>query len=151
MQNKFIETIIGGLVLIIALSFFFYAYNVADVSNKAGGYKISARFEQIDDVTIGTDVRIGGIKIGTVVNNKLDLQTYQAILYFNIEDEVKVPADSIAAIVSSGLLGRKYVSINPGAEDRMLSNGDEIIHTQSSVNLETLIGKFIFSQNSESL
>jgi phospholipid/cholesterol/gamma-HCH transport system substrate-binding protein len=148
MGKNIVETIVGSLVLGVAIFFFSYAYRIGGVNETLGGYSLVAKFEQIDGVSIGTDIRIGGIKVGSITKDYLDKDTYQAILELNINHDVKIPTDSIASVVSSGLLGKKYISISPGAELAMLSDNGEIIHTQSSVNLETLIGKFMFSNNS---
>ena len=144
MKHNIFETIVGFLILLITIIFFLFAKNEANIEDNIDGYIITARFDNIDGINPGSDVRLSGIKIGNVASYKLDLETYEAVVKFNIKDKVKLPMDSIASVVSSGLLGKKYVSIDPGAEDIYLKAGEDIIYTQSSLNIESLIGKFLF-------
>lgn len=106
------------------------------------GYKLSAEFDKIDGISVGSDVKIGGIKIGTVLEQTLNPETYRAKLVIGVKSDIKLPLDSSAEIASEGLLGGKYVNLTPGAESDMLKDGGAIEYTQSSVNLEELLGKF---------
>jgi phospholipid/cholesterol/gamma-HCH transport system substrate-binding protein len=146
MKGNIIETLMGALVILLAFGFVIFAYNSAgsNVSTKKS-YSLIAKFEQADGISTGVDVKIGGIKIGAVTGQYLDPETYLATLTMAIDDKIKLPIDSSAQIVSEGLLGGKYIAIIPGAEDEMFKSKGEIKYTQSSVNLETLIGKFIFN------
>ena len=94
-------------------------------------------------------MRIGGVKVGTVTDQSLDPQTFLAVVTFHIAGEVKLPKDSSAQITASGLLGDMYVSIQPGADEEILSAGDELTHTQGAVDLVSLIGRMIFSQTNQ--
>jgi phospholipid/cholesterol/gamma-HCH transport system substrate-binding protein len=150
MSKNIFETLTGALVLVVAVWFlaFFMAKNtIVGVANDH--YLLTAKFEQADGISVGTPVRIGGVKIGVVTAEELDLENYFAIIKFSIEKKIKIPQDSSAKIASEGLIGGKYLSIVPGADDKMLTSGEEIRFTQSSINLENLIGKMIFSQESE--
>lgn len=144
MKANAIETIMGALVLIVAIGFAVTAYESSSIRPQ-NGYSLSARFESVDGVGLGSDVRIGGIKIGSVTSQNLDAQTYEAVLGINIQSGIDIPDDSSAAIVSDGLLGSKYVGITPGGSEDMLKDGGKLTLTQSSVNLEQLIGKVMFS------
>jgi len=144
MDKNIVETLMGALVLVVAGIFIAIAYKSGNFNTGESGYPITAKFEGVDGITIGSDVRIAGIKIGTVTGQTLDVNDYMAQMTLNIDDEVKIPLDSSAAIVSEGLLGSKYVSITPGAEEEFLKSGEEVEITQSSVNLEALLGKFGF-------
>jgi phospholipid/cholesterol/gamma-HCH transport system substrate-binding protein len=95
---------------------------------------------------MGADVRVSGIKVGKVLEQSLDPETYRAEVRFSVMSDVELPTDSSAAVVSSGLLGGKYLALVPGGDDQLLQEGGEITLTQSSVNIEDLIGKYIFSQ-----
>lgn len=146
MNRNIVETITGAVVVIIAILFVAFAHDTVKIINKPSEtYKIEAKFENSDGIMVGSDVRIGGIKIGVVSNQWLESQSYLANIEMTIDDDVKLPKDSSAQILSSGLLGSKYVSLVPGADDRLLENRDQIKFTQSSVNIENLIGKFMFS------
>jgi phospholipid/cholesterol/gamma-HCH transport system substrate-binding protein len=144
MQKNVLETLMGAVVLAVAGGFLFFAYKGSEVRVEEG-YAVTANFSNIAGITLGSDVRIGGIKVGTVTNLALDPETYDAVARINIHNGTDIPKDSTASIVSSGLLGDKYIQISPGGDDAMLKSGEKINYTQSSVNLEELIGKFMFS------
>lgn len=147
MNKNFIETIIGLLVIALAITFFSFAYKVAGVKKLDHAYQVRAAFDQVEGVIIGSDVMVSGIKVGTVSDLKLNTDNYNAEMFISIRDEYKLPIDSSARIVSSGLLGGKYVELQAGADEEMLKEGDTIQYTQSSVNLETLLGKFMFNSS----
>ncbi len=145
MNRNLIETLIGFLVLLIAAIFFFFSYKIADVRKLEKTYELKAKFDQVEGITVGSDVAISGIKVGTVNDLTLDESSYSALMTIAIRNSVKIPSDSSAKIVSQGILGGKYVSIEAGADAEMLENGDQIQYTQSSLNLEGLISKFAFN------
>ncbi len=142
-NNNYFEIIVGTFVLLCAAFFFFDSYSSAKISHE-GGYFLIAKFDNADGINNGSDVKISGVKIGVVEDQSLDKETFRATLKINIDPSIKIPADSSAKIASEGLLGSKYLAISPGGDEENLSNGDEIIFTQSSVNFEDLLGKFIF-------
>jgi phospholipid/cholesterol/gamma-HCH transport system substrate-binding protein len=147
MNKSVIETLTGAFVLGVAAWFLsVFLYKNADLDINAKNYLVNAKFEQAEGISTGSSVRIGGIKIGVITGLELDPNTYYAIVQMSIREEVKIPTDSTAKIVSDGLLGSKYLSIIPGAEDEMVLPNGEIRFTQSSVNLETLIGKMMFGK-----
>ncbi len=129
------ETIVGAIVVIIAAAFMLYAYDVSGKSLGRDSYLVDAVFGRVDGITIGSDVRIAGVKVGSVAANRLDMKTYEADLQLSIEDSVLIPDDSVAKIVSDGFLGGAHVSIEPGASEDMLVAGDKITITQGSVDL----------------
>lgn len=139
------ETIMGAAVLGVAAYFFATAYQHSGAGSASDGYDISAKFSDITGIGIGSDVRVGGVKIGSVQSLELDAKSYQAQLNMRVSSAVPLPADSSAAIVGESLLGGKFVALTPGAEEEMLGEGGVIEYTQSSVSLEQLLGKFIFS------
>ncbi|AIL65305.1 putative phospholipid ABC transporter-binding protein mlaD [Rickettsiales bacterium Ac37b] len=147
MKDNFTETLIGALVLIIAGTFTFFAYQWGDVKPVSNGYTVKAKFERVDGITLGSDVSIAGVKVGTVTKQTLDVKSYLAVVEMSINGEIKIPKDSSAQIASSGLIGGKYIDITPGSAPQLLKSGETIEYTQSSVNLETLIGKMIFNSN----
>lgn len=147
MPRNVVETLLGAAVLVVALGFLAWAYGRSDAGDP-GGYTLKAKFDRVDGLETGGDVRMSGIKIGKVLSQALDPQTYRAEVTFSVRNGIELPSDSSAAIVSSGLLGGKYLSLVPGGDDRQLQDGGEITLTQSSVNLEDLIGRYIFSGQS---
>ncbi len=144
MKRNAIETIIGAVVLVIAAVFVVFAYSSADIA-AVRGYEVTAKFDRVDGVRDGTDVRLSGIKVGSVVGQTLEPDTYFAVLTLSIDNAIQLPTDTSAKIVSDGLLGGKYVALEPGADETMLKNGGEITHTQSAINIEDLVSRYIFS------
>lgn len=149
MARSIVETILGALVLLVACGFLFWAYGRSNIGNP-NGYELVARFNQADGIDIGADARISGVRVGTVTAKSLDPQTFRAEVRFSVQNDIKLPVDSSAAIASSSLIGGKYLSIVPGGDDRDLAPGEAITLTQSSVSLEDLIGRYIFSQGASS-
>jgi len=144
MSRSLVETVLGAVVLVVALGFLVYAYTTSDVADP-GGYRVEAAFSSIGGVRTGSDVRVAGIKVGEVVRSELNPQTYEAVLELSIASDVELPFDSSARIASEGLLGGQFVELQPGAEMDMLQPGDAITFTQSAISLEDLIGRFVFS------
>ena len=138
------ELAAGAVVLVVALGFLAYAVAHTGRGGMAGEL-LHARFERIDGLSPGAEVRIGGVKVGSVIASRLDPQTFQAMVDFTVASDVHLPSDSSAAISSDGLLGGKYVAIVPGGETATIPAGGSLSVTQSAVNIEDLLGKFIFS------
>jgi len=145
MGRNLVETLMGAVVLAVAGIFLVFAYSRADVG-EVRGYVLKANFDRVDGVKPGADVRISGIKIGSVLSQKLDPKTYLAEMRMSIDPSVKVPKDSAVKILMSGLLGDTYLSISPGGDDQMLKDGDEIQYTQGSVDIISLVGQAVFGK-----
>ena len=143
MSRSLVETLLGAVVLAVAIGFVVFAYTRSSVAT-VSGYEITARFDRVDGLADGADVRVGGIKIGSVIEQRLDPASYRAVLRMSIEETVRLPADSTAAVASEGLLGGKFIDVQPGGDDVMLADGGRIEFTQSSLLLEELIGRFAF-------
>lgn len=150
MSQNIMETIIGTLVIVVAITFFYSAYKTTEVTQFKGGYYLTAKFERADGLNLGSDVKIGGIKIGKVTAQDIDSKSFQAIVTLNIQKDIQLPSDTSASIVSSGLLGEKYINLVPGSDDSYLKNNNAIQYTQSSINFEDLLGKFIFNSAQQS-
>lgn len=144
MKRSVIETVLGAVVLVLAGFFLVFSYRTANIS-KVSGYDITASFSGIGGLAVGDDVRIGGVRIGSVNNVALDDKTYLAVVTMSINPSVKLPDDTAAIISSDSLLGGRYLEIQPGASDEMLKPGQQIKYTQAPQNLEQLLGKFIFN------
>jgi phospholipid/cholesterol/gamma-HCH transport system substrate-binding protein len=145
MNRNAVETVMGGVVLVVAAVFLFFAYTTAQVS-AISGYQLHAKFGNADGLKDGGDVRISGIKVGSIVSQSLDPKTFQAVVTMSVDPSIKLSTDSVAQITSSGLLGDKYISISPGNEDEMIPPGGNITYTQAAMSLENLIGQVIYSQ-----
>jgi phospholipid/cholesterol/gamma-HCH transport system substrate-binding protein len=139
------EIAAGVAVILIAASFLGYA--VANSGRSTGGsfYPLHANFQSIDGLTIGSDVRVAGVKVGSVLASAVDPTTFQANVTLQVADTIKLPKDSAAAVTSDGLLGGKYLSLTAGGDEATIPPGGQITITQGSVSLEELLGKFIFS------
>ena len=144
MRGNVIETVMGAVVIVVAGLFLVFAYNTSQ-RRAVSGYELSAEFSRIDGIRQGSDVRISGIKIGSVAAEELDPKTFLAVVRMSIDPSVKLPDDTVAEIISAGLLGDKYMSLVPGGSDVVIPPGGRIKYTQSSVSLESLIGQTIFS------
>ncbi|MDX1923743.1 MAG: outer membrane lipid asymmetry maintenance protein MlaD [Rickettsiaceae bacterium] len=149
MKQNTLETILGFAVILTALIFLFYSYSQKN-KDSYEEYHLAAKFDSIDGIINGSDVQIAGIIVGRVSSLTLDPETYSAIATLSIAKHIQIPTDSRASVSSSGFLGGKYISITPGGDDEFLKDGGQIKYTQSSINLESLIGKFMYSGNAGS-
>lgn len=143
MRGTLVETLIGAVVLLVAAWFLYFAYSRTEMG-PVGGYQVSARFDKVGDLGSGADVKLSGIKIGTVVSQTLDPATFEAVVRMGIQSDVKLPEDTSAKIAAAGLLGGSYVMLEPGGSEEMLANGDTISYTQGAVDLMGLLGRFIY-------
>jgi len=140
------ELAAGAVVLVIAAVFLGYAVlhsGRGDVA--AEGQRLTARFDRIDGLVSGADVRLAGVKVGTVTATRIDPESFSAEVSMRIDRSLRLPSDSSAEVTSEGLLGGKYISIVPGGSETLLADGGRITETQGSVSLESLLGRFIFS------
>lgn len=140
-QNNIAETIIGALVIAVAVGF------LAFIATRTGtgslsGYEVNARLPKVDGLGVGTDVRLAGIKIGTVTDLTLDPKTYLVTVHMNIREDIKIPADSSVLVTSAGFLGSQYLSITPGGEDKMMVAGGFFENAQGSIDVMNLVGRF---------
>ena len=143
MRRNAVETVLGAVVLLVAGMFVYFAYNTAQVKT-IDGYNIKASFFKIGGLTTGSDVRINGIKVGTVTNARLDPETFDAVIEMSIKPDIKLPTDTIAAIGSEGIVGGKYVRITPGSAKETISENGSISETKDFRSLEDQVGEIIF-------
>ncbi|MFZ4601071.1 MAG: outer membrane lipid asymmetry maintenance protein MlaD [Caulobacterales bacterium] len=132
------ETLVGAIVALVAIGFLAFALARAGAGEASGGYRLVASFDRVDGVAIGSDVRMSGVKVGTVSSVALDAADYRAKLTIAVDPAIKVPMDSTAKIATDGLLGGAFVSIEPGGAADMLPAGGQFENTQGSVDLITL-------------
>lgn len=148
MKRSIIETALGAVVILVAISFLMFSINTAKVG-KVSGYELNARFSGIGGLGVGDDVLISGVKVGSVIAVTLDPETFLALVKMSIDDGVKVPTDTAALISSESLLGGRYLALEPGADEENLKPGGMIEYTQAPQNLEQLLGQFIFSMGND--
>ena len=134
MKTNLFETAVGAVVIAAAVAFLIFAYSRSDFGADKG-YPLVAEFGRIDGVELGADVRMAGVKIGSVGEPEINPQTYQARVQINITTDVPIPEDSAAKISFDGLLGGSYVAIEPGGSEDMLAAGDRIMFTQGAVDI----------------
>jgi phospholipid/cholesterol/gamma-HCH transport system substrate-binding protein len=144
MGRNLIETLMGAVVLVVAGFFVVFAYSSTNV-RPVRGYNVVAKFERVDGLGIGADVRLSGIKVGTVVDQRLEPNTFLAVVTLSLDAQVRLPTDTVAQITSEGLLGSNFVSLVPGADEKVIAPGGEVRFTQAPVNLVQMLGKFIFN------
>jgi len=144
MRRNVIETVMGGVVLIVAAMFVGIAFQSGTVT-APGGYQLIAKFDDASGLGPGSEVRMSGVKIGTVHSQDLDQETFYAVVTLNISDSYKMPRDTSARIIADGLLGSNFIALEPGGDEEMLEPGEEITFTQGSINVVDLLGRFIFS------
>jgi phospholipid/cholesterol/gamma-HCH transport system substrate-binding protein len=143
LRDNLAEALVGLLVVLLAAWFVAYAWSRTGGGAKAGGVEVAALFPNASGVNVGTDVRVAGLKVGSVTALALDPQSYQVKVSISFEPSVKLPADSTAAITSEGLLGATFIAFTPGGSTAPLKSGDTITDTQGSLDLMSLIGQFI--------
>lgn len=137
------EILAGGAVLAAAIAFVVYAGQATGLASPAAGTTLNASFRSLEGVQIGTDVRLAGVKIGTVSDVTLNPDTFRADTELSLRSDVELPDDSAAVISSEGLLGGNFVEILPGGSPFAYADGDEVIDTQGAVSLVQLMMRFV--------
>ncbi len=143
------EVLVGGAVLACAIAFGVYASQSTGLSQGGNGYQLEASFRSLEGVGVGTDVRLAGVKIGTVTGVDLNPDTYRADTTFTIRDGILVPDDSAIVISSEGLLGGNFVEVMPGGSPFYFEPGDQVEDTQGAVSLISLLVKFVAGDGGE--
>ena len=152
MYNRSVEIMVGIFVALGLAALFMLAMRVSNLSafSQAGGYDVSARFDNIGGLKVRSPVTMAGVLVGRVAAIELDDKTYEAgVRVSPFPQYDQLPTDTSASIFTSGLLGEQYIGLEAGGEESFLTNGDEIRLTQSAIVLEQLIGQFLYSQAAE--
>ena len=143
MKINILDAFLGFTVLLITGLFLFYVYITLDSKLfKSDGFRLHARFENIDGIVTGSKVKLSGVDIGTVKSISLEPESYYAFITMNFDKKFSFPDDTEASVQLEGLLGGSYISILPGGSDVMLLNDQEILYTQGSTSLLNLMLKF---------
>jgi phospholipid/cholesterol/gamma-HCH transport system substrate-binding protein len=142
---------VGIFVTIGIAAVVFLALRVGNLTaiGSAPGYHLEAKFDNIGGLKLRAPVKAAGVVVGRVESVRLDPKTYQAVVAMRINPGYQFTADTIASILTSGLLGEVYVGLDAGGDTKMLADGDTIGKTQSAVVLEKMIGQFLFDKASE--
>ena len=150
MAENTAEVVVGGVVVAAAAGFLIYASQFAGLGGGGGsGYELTANFRSIEGVSVGTDIRLAGVKVGTVTGIDLNPATFRADAVFAIQDGLELPDDTAAVVASEGLLGGTFIELLPGGSPFNLEAGAEIIDTESSVSLIQLLLKFVSGSGDE--
>lgn len=144
MANNVLETVIGAVVIAVAAIFVVFVYQAADIA-PSGGYALTAKFDKIDGLNVGADVRMSGIHIGKVTGTALEQPSLLAVVQMNIREGVGIPDDSAVRILTEGLMGDTYLAVEPGGGIDNLASGSQFRFAQGSVNLIDLVGQAIYS------
>src|SRR3569833_396092 len=140
-QNNVAETLLGAVVVAVAVAFLVFAY-MRTGAGSLSGYEVNARLPKADGLAVGTDVRLAGIKIGTVTDLTLDPKTYLVTVHMSVRNDVKLPVDSSVLVTQAGFLGGQYLSITPGGDDKMMAAGSYFENAQGSIDVMGLVNRF---------
>ena len=149
MRTSLVETAVGAVVILIAAAFFTFAYSTSGAGTGSGGVRLVAEFENASGINIGSDVRMAGIKIGTVTSQRLNPENFQANLTLSVDPTVPLPDDSTAKVTSEGILGATFVAIEPGGSEVKLKDGDTITYTQGAIDIWSLVSQYMFSSGTK--
>jgi len=148
-DNTITEVLVGAAVMAVAVGFFLYAAGSTGAGPAGGSYEMSASFRSADGIAVGSEVRLAGVRVGSVTGMALNPETFRAETSFSIRDDIELPDDSAIAISSEGLLGGNFVEIIPGGSPFTYAPGDRIMDTQGSVSLITLLMRFVAGDGEE--
>jgi phospholipid/cholesterol/gamma-HCH transport system substrate-binding protein len=143
MRDQIAETLVGAVVLAVAAAFLAYSLTAAERGAGGAGYPLTARFGSVDGLATGADVRLSGVKVGSVSGIRLDPATYAAVVTFTVDEEVQIPTDSSASLKNEGLLGGVFLEIEPGADETMIQAGGELEYGQGAIDVIRLLSEFV--------
>ena len=150
-ETKISEVLVGGLVLVVAAGFLLYSSGTIGLHRAGGSYDLHASFRSAEGIAVGTDVRLAGVRVGSVTGLALNPQTYFADMTISVQNGLELPQDTALLVSSEGLLGGNFMELVPGGMPMNLAAGDEIVDTQGSVSLISLLMKFVGGSASDAL
>ncbi len=142
MRRSVIETVLGALVLMVAVMFVVFAYTNSQL-RAVGGYDVLAKFGRVDGLAVGDEVRLGGMRVGSVTAMSLERDGYIAVVRIRLNSEIKLPTDSAIAVHTEGLFGGKFIEIQPGGDETYFEPNGVIAFPQDSIILEQMIEKIV--------
>lgn len=151
MQSRSVEAVVGFFLCLGVAAILVLTFQVSDLQRSVSGnsYTIFANFENSGGLKVGSSVSLAGVNIGRVTDISIDSDTFESRVSLTVEDKFNMlPKDSSASILTAGLLGERYVGIEPGGDMKLLADGDVVRFTESALVLEQIIGQFLFSQSS---
>ncbi len=151
MTERSTEVLVGAAVLAVAAAFLFYAGQVSGLGNAAAGMSTyTASFRSAQGISVGSDVRLAGVKVGSVTSMELNPQTFRAETMVSVDEQIDLPDDTTIVVASEGLLGGSFIELVPGGSLMNIEPGTEIYDTQSAVSLITLLLRFVSGGSEES-
>lgn len=147
MRSNTINFLVGLFVLIGLGALVYMSVTIGGASiTDTGKYTLVAKFENSSGLKEGAFVEMSGVRVGLIKSITYDPKAYESIVQISLDKVITVPDDSVASIRTSGIIGDRFVKISPGGSEINMSNGEEFIDTESSISLEELISKYMFSQ-----
>ena len=143
--QRWVEVAAGAVVLAVALGFLAFALVQGGRGPTGPGIALSAAFDRVDGLSRGAEVRLSGVPVGSVTDLRIDPTTFLAVVTMRLRADLALPRDTSAEIQSEGLLGGRFVALVPGGAEEVLADGGRITETQGAINIEGLLGRFIFS------
>jgi phospholipid/cholesterol/gamma-HCH transport system substrate-binding protein len=150
--NYKVELASGIFLLLGIAALAWLATSATDYGQELGKetYAVTARFQDVGDLRVRAPVKIGGVTVGMVESIELDPVSFEAVVTMNLAQRFnEIPSDTGASILTSGMLGNRYVGLEPGGAPDMLADGDELFITQSAIVLEQVVSKFLFNAGSK--
>lgn len=151
MNRKAIDLWVGVFVAIGFASLLFLALRVGNLTTTDLGstYRIEAKFDNIGGLKVRGPVKSAGVVVGRIAAVRFDPESFQAVVSLDVDERFRFPKDTIASVLTSGLLGEQYIGLDAGGDEVMLKSGDTISMTQSAMVLEKLVGQFLFDKAAE--
>ncbi len=150
--GRTIEILVGTFMAGGLVALFFLAMQVSNLSSAPAddGYRLTARFDNVGSLKVRAPVSMAGVRVGRIKSIDFDKSTYEAVVTLVIDPQYDtIPSDTFANIYTAGLLGEQYIGLDPGGSPDYLGDGDQIVHTQSALVLEQMIGQFLLSKAQE--
>ncbi len=144
MQKNYIESLLGCCIVILTITLLFVFFSRNDQKIQGSLTAVTAYFQTVAGVSKGTDVRLGGVKVGRVLDVRIDSESLSPLLIIGIDKTYKIPSDSSFSIRSEGIMGGKFVSIEVGVGQESITPGQVFYNNQSSLDLESIVGQVVF-------
>jgi phospholipid/cholesterol/gamma-HCH transport system substrate-binding protein len=145
MRESPVEVVVGAAVVAAAVGFLVFAGQATGLSAPVGDTTLTASFRSVEGVDLGTEVRLAGVKVGSVTALTLNPETYRADTVMTLSGDVPIPDDSSAIVASEGLLGGTFIELVPGGSLTYFADGAEVVDTQGAVSLLTLLVQVVGS------
>lgn len=146
-----LEFFVGLFVLAGVCAISYMAIRMGDIGlfEQQGYYELEGRFDSVSGLKEGAAVEMSGVKVGRVKSIAFDAERFQAVVIMEIPNSVQLSTDSVASVRTSGIIGDKYIKVSIGGEEDVLQPGDQFEQTESSLDIEELISRFVFSSEKE--